>query len=142
MSPLFHFNIPGKSWNKYSYAFPKERSPVISLRKFRRSYFHGGSALIKINFFQFSVIGALPEFSSNLLQDEIIKFPWQLNGKVQVYGSFSTIVTKVQVKLTKENECRTQHEGYMIITYRSVVELLCCERSTGFPDAASQTFFL
>ena len=108
MSPLFQFKFPGKSQNKYCYAFLQEECPIIMPYKVQEVLFSWGSALIKINFFQFSVIGALPEFPSNLLQDEIIKFPWQLNEKklsvwIILYNS-----SKVQVKLSKEKKCRIQ----------------------------------
>lgn len=48
-------------------AAPRAAPEQSALRGSGGPYFQAGSALIKINFFQFSVIGALPEFSSALL---------------------------------------------------------------------------
>lgn len=77
MAGFFYFNVVGKAVAEVQ--CPKNGSQAISsLQSSGGPYFQGGSALIKINFFQFSVIGALPEFSSALRYDEIIKFPWQL----------------------------------------------------------------
>lgn len=67
MARSFYCDIAGKTGRStVRHCLKNSFRAISSLQSSGGPYFHGGSALIKINFFQFSVIGALPEFSSTL----------------------------------------------------------------------------